>query len=264
MCNKRDSYPTDINDKAWALIEPLFPKVRTTKPRKYELREIIDAIFYITRAGCAWRLLPNNFPPWRRVYFYFWCWRHSGLWEKINMKLVERARKKTGRREKPSMALIDSQSVRTANGGEQIGIDGHKKINGRKRHLVTDTLGNILAVTVTAANVSDVAGGEHVLAQLDRQWKGQTTRLKTILADKAYRSLAVAILITYGWLIRTPADRKRKWKGFVVQKFRWVIERTNAWQGRYRRLSKDYEHTVRSSASMCYIASIHRLASRVR
>jgi putative transposase len=208
--------------------------------------------------------LPNNFPPWRRVYFYYWVWSHTGLWERINMTLVERARKKTGRRAKPSMALIDSQSVRTANGGEQIGIDGHKKINGRKRHLVTDTLGNIVAVKVSAANVSDVAGGKQVLSELNKQWEGQETRLKTILADKAYRSLTVTILFMYGWLIKTPADRKRKWKGFVVQKFRWVIERTNAWQGRYRRLSKDYEHTVQSSTNVCYIASIHRLASRVQ
>lgn len=264
MSSKREPYPTDLNDKAWAVIEPLFPQVRKTKPRKYELREIADAIFYITRTGCAWRMLPTNFPPWRRVYFYYWWWSGSGLWEKINMALVERARKKTGRRPKPSMVLMDSQSVRTANGGEQIGIDGHKKINGGKRHLVTDTLGNILAVHVTAANVADSVGGWKSLDRLAKQWTGQQIRLSAILADKAYVSLVTTIMVVYGWCLKTPAKRKPGTKGFVVQKFRWVLERTNAWQGRYRRLSKDYEHTVVSSRERSYIASIHRLASRIR
>jgi putative transposase len=263
MTNKRESYPTDINDKAWALIEPLFPIVRVTKPRKYALREIVNAIFYINRGGCAWRLMPNDFPHWRRVYFYFWMWSKTGLWERINMALVEKTRKNTGRRPKPSMVLLDSQSVRSANGGEEIGIDGNKKINGRKRHLVTDTVGNVLAVEITAANVSDPVGGLKVLENLCKQWDGQTIRLRKILADKGYTALIVYVLSTLGWKLSTPDSRPAGFKGFLVQKHRWVIERTNAWQGRYRRLSKDYEHTVAASQDMCYIASIHRLASRL-
>jgi putative transposase len=263
MCNKRKPYPTDVKDKSWSLIAQCFPETRVTKPRKYEQREIVNAIFYIVRGGNAWRMMPNDLPPWRLVYFYFWFWKGTGLWEAINAALVEASRKKTGRRPKPSMALLDSQSVRSANGGEAIGIDGHKKINGRKRHLVTDTVGNILAVEVTAANVSDQVGGHSVLEKLASEWTGQHIRLRKILADKAYTALIPVVRDEFGWCLDTPDTRPAGHKGFFVQKHRWVIERTNAWQLRYRRLVRDFEHTVSSSVAMSYLASIHRLAMRL-
>jgi putative transposase len=208
-------------------------------------------------------MMPNDLPPWRLVYFYFWFWKGTGLWEAINAALVEASRKKTGRRLKPSMALLDSQSVRLANGSEAIGIDGHKMINVRKRHLVTDTAGNVLAVEVTAANVSDQIGGHSVLDKLAVMWTGQRIRLRKILADKAYSGLIPIVRDEFGWRLETPDSRPEGRKGFFVQKHRWVIERTNAWQLRYRRLVRDFELTVSSSVAMSYLASIHRLAMRL-
>jgi putative transposase len=208
-------------------------------------------------------MMPNDLPPWRLVYFYFWFWKDTGLWEAINAALVEASRKKTGRRPKPSMALLDGQRVRSANGGEAIGIDDHKKINGRKRHLVTDTVGNVLAVEVTAANVSDQVGGHGVLDKLADMWTGQRIRLRKILADKAYSGLIPIVRDEFGWRLGTPDSRPEGNKGVFVQKHRWFIERTNAWQLRYRRLVRDFELTVSSSVAMSYLASIHRLAVRL-
>ena len=267
MTNTRQTYQTDVNDKAWKVIKKMLPTVSGNgRPRKYELREIVNAIFYVVRGGIAWRLMPHDLPPWSLVYNYYWHWKKAGLFEAINAKLVELSRKKSGRRKQPSMGIMDSQSVKTANGGEDRGIDGNKKINGRKRHVVTDTVGHLLAVKVTAANVSDQEGGRQVLTVLSTREQGDLRqrhyRLRKILVDSAYQGIVVAIFVLFGWILEV-TKKPEGVKGFVVQATRWVIERFHAWQGRYRRLSKDYECTTASSEAMCYLASIHRLAAKI-
>jgi putative transposase len=271
MTNTRQTYQTDVNDRAWKVIKKMLPAASGNgRPRKYELREIVNAIFYVVRGGIAWRLMPHDLPPWSLVYNYYWHWKQAGVFEAMNAKLVELSRKNLGRRRQPSMGsmgIMDSQSVKTANGGEDRGIDGNKKIHGRKRHVVTDTVGHLLAVKVTAANVSDQVGGRQVLTVLSNREQGerqqQPYRLRKILVDGAYQGIVAAILILFGWILEvTKKPEGVKGQGFVVQPTRWVIERFHAWQGRYRRLSKDYECTTASSEAMCYLASIHRLAAK--
>ena len=194
-----------------------------------------------------------------------WHWMKAGVFEAINTKLVELSRKESGRRKQPSLGILDSQSVKTANGGEARGIDGNKKIMGRKRHVVTDSVGHLLAVTVTSAQVSDQVGGQQVLTALSHREQGDQQerhyRLRKILVDGAYQGIVDPIFTLFGWKLEV-TKKPEGAKGFVVQAKRWVIERFHAWQGRYRRLSKDYECTTDSSQAMCYLASIHRLAAK--
>ena len=269
MENVRLAYQTDVNDKAWEVIEKMLPQKKPTigRPRTYALREILNGIFFVVRGGVEWRLMPHDLPPWSLVYNYYWHWKKLGLFEEMNAKLVEISRDRLGRDKQPSMGIIDSQSVKSANGGEARGIDGNKKINGRKRHVVTDTVGHLLAVKVTAANTSDQAGGEAVLTALHQRQQAHANtspaRLIKILADGAYQGLVVVALTLFGWALEITKKPEGS-KGFVVQPKRWVIERFHAWQGRYRRLSKDYERTTSSSEAMSYLASIHRLAAKIR
>ena len=267
MTNTRQTYQTDVNDKGWAAIEGMLPVAQGNgRPRQYGLREIVNGIFYVVRGGIAWRLMPHDLPPWSLVYNYYWHWMKAGVFEAINAKLVELSRKTCGRRKQPSLGILDSQSVKTANGGEARGIDGNKKIMGRKRHVVTDSLGHLLAVKVTSAQVADQAGGEQVLTALSQREQGDHQqrhyRLRTILVDGAYRGIVDRAFTLFGWKLEV-TNKPDGVKGFVVQAKRWVIERFHAWQGRYRRLSKDYECTTDSSQAMCYLASIHRLAAKL-
>jgi putative transposase len=260
----RRAYPTDLNDKQWTRIAPLFPLPRSTRgrPRTWASREIVNAIFYIVRSGEAWRLLPHDFPPWQTVYGYYWQWRNSGLWDTLNTTLVPAVRQQAGRHPHPSAASIDSQSVKTAEGGEERGVDVHKQVSGRKRHIVVDVVGLVLLVVVHSAGLPDGTGGKLVLATLFARIKrtvhNRWCRLKLLWADGAYDNIVGWVKQTCGWTLeitRRPPDAK----GFVVIPRRWVVERTFGWLGRYRRLSKDFEHQVCSSESMVYLASIHRM-----
>ena len=264
---KRKPYPSDLSDQQWVLIEPLLPRVsrrrRPGRPRKSDLREVVNALFYHTREGCSWRALPHDFPPWKTVYNYFQWWDWDGTWQQILDTLRPLARANAGRAPTPSAAALDSQSVKTALGGKERGTDGGKKVRGRKRHILVDSLGFLITVVVTAANVDDARAAQDVFAQV----RGRDfPQLRVIFADSKYHNYAL-----YNWLSlhRRPyrleiVSRPQGEKRFQPVPMRWVVERTYAWQGRYRGLSKDFGHTPESSATMVRIAAIHHLLQRLR
>jgi putative transposase len=257
-------YPTDLTNEQWQILRKLLPRPsRRGAPRKVCRRAVVNAILYVLRSGCAWRLLPHEFPKWKTVYGIFLGWRNDGTWQRIHDALRDALRRQEGRKTSPSAAIIDSQTIKTTEVGGRREYDAGKKFNGRKRHIVVDTLGLILTLVVHPANVQDYDEAVLVLKILG-QLKGRFRRLKVIFADSAYgrNDLPEAVKAAFGCLLQTVL-RPAHVKGFGVLPKRWIVERTFGWLGRYRRHSKDYERNTASSEAMIYIAMIHVMLRRL-
>jgi putative transposase len=253
-------YPSDVTDRQWQVVRQLLPRKSRRGRPPIDRREILNAIFYVVRTGCQWRQLPHDFPNWKTVYTVFWRWRQAGVWKRLNDALREKVRRAAGKRSTPTAAIVDSQSARTAEGGEERGYDAGKKASGRKRHIAVDTLGLLLTVVVHGCYWQDHDGACFVLVRLQAAFR----RLKVIFADGAYarNELPAWVQETFGWMLQTVL-RPVGVKGFVVLPKRWIVERTFAWISRYRRHSKDYERNPETSEAMIYIAMISLMSRRL-
>ena len=256
MTKSQQAYPTDLNDTEWAQIAPYLPEPSWTgAPRKHSWRSILNAIFYIVKNGCVWRALPHDFPAWQTVYHYFRLFRQSGLWEQLNTEICEAVREKAGKEPQASAMIADSQSVKSAEGGEKRGFDGGKFVSGRKRNLLVDTLGLVVLAKVTAANVQDVYAGKQLFSAL-AQKPALLTRLEKIFADGGYRGELVDWVQKHLNVVLEIVLKLGDQKGFQVLPKRWVVERTFAWMTRNRRLARDYERLAVSSEAFIYVAMI--------
>jgi putative transposase len=259
----RKPYKTDLTDEQWRIVRPLIPPAKPGgRPRTTDMREVLNTLLYQARTGCQWELRPHDLPPKSTVWDYFQQWRDDGTWQRI----VDALRKKVRAAEKPysprTTASVDSQSVDTTSGGEQRGRDNAKNVDGRKRHIVVDSMGLLLAVLVTAASVDDAKAAQGLFARLQGQPMGKVRRM---FADNKYHNFAL-----YEWvednanwdlvIVRRPDGQK----GWVDLPLRWTVERTFAWLGRCRRLSKDREKTVLSSEAFVKLAMIHLMLNRLK
>jgi putative transposase len=256
-------YPTDLSDEECALLRARLPELhRTVRMRTHSLRDVFDAVFYVLRSGCPWRLLPGDFPPWSTVYYHFRRFRLGGLWHRVFTVLRTAERGRIGKDPDASAAIVDSQSVKTTEEGTgSNGYDAHKNVKGRKRHLLVDTLGLPLSVLyVTPADVQDRVGARLLLAGLGPL----VPRLKKIWADGAYsgKELARWCEEQGGWEIEV-VERDKEAKGFEVLPKRWIIERTFGWLRRDRRLAKDYERKVQTSETLIEVAMIRLMLRRL-
>ena len=256
----KQRYPTDLTDRQWDYIKELIPAAKTGgRPRSLDLRQVINGILYVTVGGIQWRMLPQEYPKWKSVYDYFRTWRRDGTWKRLHDTLRAQVRRQAGRHKHPTAGSLDSQSVkRSAIQGEH-GFDGGKKIDGRKRHILVDTLGLVLAVLVTSAAVSDPAGARLLLTKLD----GVGKKLRLIWVDGTYRGSLITWVAAHFRFCLAPVLRPFGLKGFVLLPKRWVVERTFAWFIMHRRLSRDFEVLPETSEAFIYIAMIRLMLRRL-
>lgn len=263
----RQPYPSDMTDAQWELLADLFPEAKTGRPREVSIPDVVDAIFYVNRTGVQWRYLPHDYPRWDVVYSYFRKWGKDGTWDKVQRVLREGVRQTAGREATPSLACVDSQSVKGTECGGDHGIDGHKKINGVKRHILVDTIGLLLAVVVTAASVTDAKAAREVFQRATAEG---LPRLAKVLGDHVYGNeglpewTADNTTFRLEITVQDPTPQEPGKKKFKVIKWRWVVERTFAWLGRYRRNSRDYEKLSQTSESMLMISGIQLMLRRLK
>jgi putative transposase len=252
------AYPSNITDTPWQVIEKELESEMVQRKRIRPLRSIIDAIFYVNKGGISWRMMPSDLPPWQTVYYYYRQWRQNGFWQWLHDFLYVKVRRKHGKASSPSVGIMDSQSVKTCQMGGQRGYDPAKRIKGRKRHLLVDTLGLLMVLIVHRADIDERQGAKYLLHRL-RKRMIDFKRLKVLFADQGYsgQNRKDGVTETFKhWNCRLEIVKKIHKKAFVALPKRWIVERTFAWLNMYRRLSKDYETHTTSSETMIQIAMI--------
>lgn len=249
------NYPTNVSDSQWQVISKFLD---TKRNRKYELREIVNAVLYMVKAGCQWRMLPGDFAPWKLVYYYFDTWKKNGIFELIHESLVEKTRLKHGKKEQPTVGIIDAQSVKsTLVSSEDKGFDAGKKIKGIKRHIIVDTLGLVLAIVIQGASVQDRDGAIPVISKLFEGW----SQIIKIFADSGYRGQLIEKVKTQ-FKIEFEIIKRNELHTFKVLPKRWIVERTFSWIDTNRRNSKNYERLNNTSVAMVHLSAIRIMLNR--
>lgn len=262
MRHKQGRYASDLTDQQWVRVKALLPLERSGpgRPLELDMREVVNSILYVVRTGCQWEYLPKDYPNYHSVYYHYRKWCLDGTWRRLNETVRQQERQRCGRNAQPSAAILDSQSTKTTEAGGVRGYDAGKKVNGRKRHILVDTLGNLLEVVVHAADIQDRDGAKFVFNKLSLL---VVASLLKVWADGGYRGQLINWLSDHFAIaleiVQPPSDAH----SFQVLPRRWVVERTLAWMGKYRRLSKDYESCTLSSEGVVYIASIHTMLRRL-